>query len=62
MRIALNDAPVRYHLDSAAAAHLGLDNFEALFTATEFGISFAWREGPADSWSPPIAMVEVPSA
>jgi hypothetical protein len=58
MRIALNDSPVRYHLDANAASQVGAD-FECLFTITEFGVSFAWREHASDSWSKPIAMVEV---
>jgi hypothetical protein len=61
MRIATNDSPVRYYLDEAAAARLGLRGVEALFTITEFGVSFAWRENAADTWSAPIAMVEVQS-
>jgi hypothetical protein len=58
MRIATNDAPVRYLLDEAAAAYVGLD-IELLVTQTEFGVSVAWRENKSDTWSAPIALVEV---
>lgn len=59
MRPALNDAPLRHLLDRDAANHIGLD-IEVLITQTEFGVSLAWREDKSDTWSAPIALLEVP--
>ena len=58
MRIPTNDYPSRWVLDDEAASHLGLD-VNVLITQTEFGMSLAWRENARDTWSAPIALLEV---
>ena len=48
----------RWVLDDESASHLGLD-VNVLITQTEFGMSLAWRENARDTWSAPIALLEV---
>jgi hypothetical protein len=59
VRIPLNESPLRYKVDYAAAGFAGLPEGEYLITLTEFGVSLAWRQQSHATWSPPIAAVDV---